>query len=164
MELTRALTARRPEAAAAVAIALGVIAVAAVGGIATDTGSPWYRALDVPSFQPPGWVFAPVWTVLYVLLAWSFWLAWRDVGGRRRDAVLALYALNLQLNLAWTLIFFQAHDASFAAVEIVALLATILALIALVWRDSRTAALALVPYAVWVSLATAITWWIAANN
>ena len=151
-------------APAAAGWAAAVVVVAVVGGLATDTSSDWYRALDRPAWQPPGAVFGPVWTVLYVLIAVSATLAWRDVRGPRRRLVLGLFAVNLVLNVAWTWIFFQAHAPAVAGVEIVVLLATILALIRLVWPANRIAALALVPYAAWVAFATALTWTIAANN
>jgi tryptophan-rich sensory protein len=141
-----------------------VTAVAVVGGLATDTSSLWYQQLDRPAWQPPGAVFGPVWTLLYILLAISATLAWRDVRGPRRRVVLGLYAANLVLNLAWTWIFFQAHAPTAAGVEILALLATILALIGLVGRWNGVAVLLLVPYAAWVTFATALTWRIAAAN
>src|SRR5687767_12898401 len=78
------------------------IAVAVVGGLATDTASDWYQALDRPAWQPPGAVFGPVWTVIYVLIAVSATLAWRDLHGPRRRLVLGLFAVNLVLNVAWT--------------------------------------------------------------
>jgi tryptophan-rich sensory protein len=148
----------------AAAWAAAVTAVAVIGGLATDTSSDWYRALERPSWQPPGAVFGPVWTVLYVLLAVSATLAYRDVGGPRRRLVVGLYAANLALNLAWTWIFFQGHAPVAAGIEILFLLATIVALIRLVLPYNRAAALALAPYGAWVAFATALTWTIAASN
>jgi tryptophan-rich sensory protein len=150
--------------AAAAGWAAAVTAVAVVGGLATDTSSDWYQELDRPSWQPPGAVFGPVWTVLYVLIAIAATLSYRDVGGPRRRLVLGLYAANLALNLAWTWIFFQGHSPRAAGVEILALLGTTVALIGLVRPHNRTAALALAPYAAWVTFATALTWAIAARN
>jgi len=150
-------------AAAAVTIAC-VVAISAIGGLSTDTGSEWYRNLDLPPWQPPGWVFGPVWTLLYALLARSAYLAWRDVEGARRTPVLGLYAFNGALNVAWTVLFFRMHRPVLAGIEILLLLATILVLIVLMRPVSRQAAWALVPYALWVSFATALTWAIAARN
>src|SRR5689334_7643485 len=149
---------------AAAGWAAAVTAVAIAGGLATDTSSEWYRELDRPSWQPPGAVFGPVWTVLYVLIAVAATLAYRDVGGPRRRLVLGLFAANLALNLAWTWIFFQGHAPRAAGVEILVLLGTIVALIALVRPHNRTAALALAPYGAWVAFATALTWAIALRN
>ena len=149
---------------AGVVIAAAVIGIAGFGGVATDTDSAWYQGLDRPAWQPPGWVFGPVWTALYAMLAVSAWLAWRDVDGPDRTAILGLYAANGALNLGWTWIFFQAQAPVAAGVEIVALLGTIVALIRLTWPHNRAAALLLVPYAAWVAFATALTWRIAAAN
>jgi len=151
-------------AGAAAGWAAAVTAVAVVGGLATDTSSEWYRDLEKPSWQPPGSVFGPVWTVLYVLIAVAATLSFRDVGGPRRRLVLGLYAANLALNVAWTWIFFQGHAPTAAGIEIVFLLATIVALIWLVRPHNRAAALALAPYGAWVAFATALTWAIAAHN
>ena len=93
-----------------------------VGGLATDTSTDWYQNLDRPAWQPPGAVFGPVWTVLYVLIAIAATLSFRDVGGPRRRLVLGLFAANLALNVAWTWIFFQGHAPTAAGVEILFLL------------------------------------------
>ena len=162
--LSRTAPGHRHVAAVAAGWAAAVTAVAVVGGLATDTTSDWYRELDRPAWQPPGAVFGPVWTVLYVLIAVAATLSYRDVGGPRRRIVLGLFAANLALNLAWTWIFFQGHAPVAAGVEIVFLLATIVALIRLVAPYNRTAALALAPYGAWVAFATALTWTIAARN
>jgi tryptophan-rich sensory protein len=149
---------------AVAAIAAAVAAVAAVGGLATDTESQWYRSLELPPWQPPGAVFGPVWTVLYLLAGASAFLAWREVRGSRRRPVLALYAANGVLNAAWTVIFFRAHRPLLAWVEILLLLATIVALIVLVRPFSRPAAAALVPYALWVAFAATLNLSIAVDN
>jgi translocator protein len=155
---------RRPVWAVGVGWAAAVTAVAVVGGLATDTTSDWYRQLDRPAWQPPGSVFGPVWTVLYVLIAIAATLAYRDVGPPRRRLVMGLFAANLALNLAWTWIFFQGHAPVAAGVEILVLLGTIVALIVLVRPYNRAAALALAPYGAWVAFASVLTWSIAARN
>ena len=149
---------------AALLITAAVVAIAGLGGLATDTNSEWYRDLDLPSWQPPGAAFGPVWTVLYALLARSAYLAWRDLSGSRRTPILGLYVLNGALNLAWTILFFRVHRPVLAGVEILLLLATIVGLIVLMRPVSRQAAWALVPYALWVAFAAALTWAIAAKN
>lgn len=151
---------------AAIAAGWGValVAVAAAGALGSDTSSDWYRDLDRPSWQPPGAVFGPVWTVLYVLIAISATLATRDVPSPRRRLVVGLFAANLVLNVAWTWIFFKGHAPLAAGVEILFLLATILGLIRLIAPHSRRAALLLVPYLAWVTFAAVLTWTIAAEN
>lgn len=153
---------RVPVAAAGWAAAVTAVAIA--GGLGTATSSEWYRNLEKPSWQPPGWVFGPVWTVLYVLIAIAATLSYRDVGGPRRRLVMGLFAANLALNVAWTWIFFKAERPTAAGVEIMFLLGTIGALIALVRPHNRAAALALAPYGVWVTFAGALTWAIAMRN
>lgn len=157
-------TTTRRLAPAAAGWSAAVAAVALLGGLATDTTSDWYEGLDRPSWQPPGAVFGPVWTILYVLLAISAALAWRDVRGPRRRLVLGLYAANLAMNLGWTVIFFRLHAPWAALADIVGLLASIVALIVLVRRHNAAAAAALVPYAVWVTFASALTASIAIEN
>ncbi len=158
------VTASRPIAPAAAGWTAAVAAIAVLGGLATDTTSEWYEGLERPAWQPPGSVFGPVWTVLYVLLAISAALAWRDVRGPRRRLVLGLYAANLAMNLGWTVIFFRLHAPWAALADIVGLLASIVALFVLVRRHNAAAADALVPYAAWVTFATALTTAIAARN
>lgn len=145
-------------------IALAVIGVAAVGGLATDTTSAWYESLDRPAFQPPGAVFGPVWTVLYIALGVSAWRAWQVVTGRERNLVLGLYAANFVLNAAWTVIFFQLHAPIAAGVEILVLLGTIVALVRLLQPWDRLAAWLLAPYGLWVAFASVLTWTIALTN
>jgi benzodiazapine receptor len=141
-----------------------VAAVTATAGFgAAATGSEpsgrWYRALDKPTWQPPAAVFGPVWTVLYALIATSM-----IVVGRRGRPPWVLLGSNLALNLAWTVIFFRGHSPLAAGVEIVALEATTVALVVRARPISRLAALCLVPYAVWVAFAAALTWAIWAAN
>lgn len=134
------------------------------GSVASRRSQEFYGTLIRPEWAPPPEVFGPVWTVLYVLIAISATLAYRDVGGPRRRIVLGLYAANLALNLAWTWIFFQGHRPTAAGVEILFLLGTIVALIALVFKHNRAAAAALAPYGAWTAFATALTWTIAVKN
>ncbi|MDX8151256.1 TspO/MBR family protein [Patulibacter brassicae] len=162
--LTAAPRRPRPTVAIAAGWAAALVAVAVVGALGSDTSSTWYRELDRPSWQPPGAVFGPVWTTLYVLIAIAATLATRSAPARRRGLVVGLLAANLVLNVGWTWIFFRAHAPVAAGVEIVVLLATIVALIRVIAPHHRGAALLLVPYLAWVSFATVLTWTIAATN
>ena len=149
----------------AVLILGAVGATAGIGALATAPvlGSRWYRRLDKPSWQPPGPVFGPVWSVIYALIAASMLIARGRVGEQQRP-LFVLFGTNLALNLAWTLIFFRGRSPLAAGVEIVILESTTVALIVRAWPLSRLAALALVPYAIWVAFATALTWAIWARN
>ena len=131
------------------------LAVAAAGGAATATSvTTWYAGLAKPAFNPPNWVFAPVWTALYLMIALAGWRVWRRRARAEARHALALWALQLALNLCWSLVFFGARMIGAALAEIAVLLAAILATAALSWRIDRTAALLLAPYAAWVAFAT----------
>lgn len=145
-------------------IVAAMVAVAAIGGLATDTSSAWYEGLDRPSWQPPGWLFGPVWTLLYVLIGFAWFRSWDALEGQSRRPVLVLFAVNAILNVGWTWIFFQGEAATLAGIEIIALLAVIAALISLLWSRLRVAALALIPYLAWVAFAAVLTWTIALAN
>lgn len=131
------------------------LAVAAIGGAVTATSvATWYAGLAKPSFNPPAWVFGPVWTALYLMMAFAAWRVWRarDLAGAR--AALGIWALQLALNLCWSLVFFGGRMIGAALAEIVVLLAAILATTHLFWRIDRLAGALLVPYAAWVGFAT----------
>jgi tryptophan-rich sensory protein len=110
----------------------------------------WYVALDKPPWTPPGWVFGPIWTLLYPLMAVAGWTVWRE--GRSRIAVL-LFLLQLALNAAWPWLFFARRRPDWAFYDIVALMIAIVATIVAFYRVRRRAALLLVPYLAWVIFA-----------
>lgn len=139
-----------PRKAGKASDALGFLAWIALSFVAAAIGSmaqpgEWYAQLARPAWTPPDAVFAPVWTVLYMV-----WL-WRATPGAY--PALAVFVAQLGLNAAWSWLFFGWHLIGWALVEIVALLAAIVATIALFRRVSRAAALLLVPYAAWVTFA-----------
>jgi tryptophan-rich sensory protein len=134
-----------------------------VGGRLTALGfGPWYDALEKPPFQPPAWAFGPAWTTIMTLLAIGTW----QVARRRDEArgALRLYALQLALNVAWSLLFFTLHRPGWALVDIVVLDLVVLAMVARYGRVHRPSSWCLVPYAVWLALATAINAWIVLRN
>ena len=129
------------------------LAVAAAGGAVTASSvGTWYAGLAKPSFNPPNWVFGPVWTALYLMMAFAGWRVWRRRGGDARLA-LGAWALQLALNLCWSLLFFGARLIGAALVEIAVLFAAIVATALLFWRIDRVAGALLVPYAAWVAFA-----------
>src|SRR5689334_20527279 len=110
----------------------------------------WYAGLTKPSFSPPKWVFAPVWTLLYVLIAIAGWRTLEDdCAGRRMIA----WGAQLALNFLWSPVFFAAHRIDLALLVIVLLLAALLAFIKMSWRRDRITAITFVPYAAWVGFA-----------
>jgi benzodiazapine receptor len=130
-------------------------AISALGGWATaGSVGTWYVTLDKPPFNPPNWIFAPVWSALYLMIAIAGWRAWRRAAGPRRQLALTVYAVQLALNLSWSFVFFGARLIGPALAVIAALLAAILANAYLFWRIDRAAGALLLPYAAWVSFAT----------
>lgn len=113
----------------------------------------WYPGLVKPSWTPPSWVFGPVWTLLYPLVAVAGWLAWRE--GRSRVGTL-LFLLQLSLNAAWPWIFFGERRIDLALLCVALLWLAILGTIRAFWRVSRGAAVLLLPYFGWVGFATAL--------
>jgi len=148
------VTRAKDYAALALFIALNA-AISALGGWATAASvGTWYLTLAKPPFNPPNWIFAPVWSALYVMIAIAGWRAWRRAAGPERRLALTAYAVQLGLNLSWSFVFFGARLIGPALAVIGALLAAILANAFLFWRIDRAAGALLVPYAAWVSFAT----------
>lgn len=117
--------------------------------------SPWYVALQKPSWTPPGWIFAPVWTMLYVAIAVAGWSVWRSKAVSVTKPSL-LWLLQLILNGLWSWLFFGLHRPDLALIDIIALIITIGWFIASARNISRIAAWLFVPYALWVGFATAL--------
>ena len=128
-------------------------------GVATAPGD-WYAGLQKPPFNPPNWVFGPVWTVRYILIAIAGWRIWRrDPHG----AAMKFWIAQLALNFIWSPLFFSAHLPGAAFVVIIALLVVILAVIMLTLDRERVSAWLLVPYALWVAFAALLNasiWWL----
>lgn len=114
----------------------------------------WYAGLLKPSFSPPNWIFAPVWTILYLLMGISVYLVWRK-GIQNKEIKIAIYYFLTQLffNFLWSVIFFGLHQPFFAFIDITALLAAIVLTMTKFSKISKAAAYLLVPYLLWVSFA-----------
>lgn len=117
----------------------------------------WYAALSKPDWNPPGWVFGPVWTTLYILMGVAAWLVWRRGVWRARSGALWLFCGQLLLNALWTPLFFGLHRIDLALVDIVLLWLAIVATVVAFARSSVVAAWLLVPYLAWVSFASFLT-------
>ncbi len=135
---------------------LVAFAAAAVGAIGSVDAASFYAELSKPSWAPPGWVFGPVWSTLYSLMGVSAWLVWRSAGSKK--LALTLFGAQLAANALWSWLFFAWHRGALAAVEVLILLALIVCATAAFWRSSRVAAALLVPYLLWVSFASLLTW------
>jgi benzodiazapine receptor len=128
---------------------------ASVGGLFMP--GEWYQALKKPPWNPPGWIFGPVWTALYAAMAVAAWLVWKRGGFTAQRRPLVLFLLQLALNAAWTPLFFGLHRPDLAFAEIVLLWLAIAATIEAFRRVSGAAALLLAPYLAWVSFAAVLT-------
>lgn len=137
----------------AVAVA-AVFVVGMLGWLVTDVG-PWYRALRKPPWQPPDFLFGPVWTTIYVLVVVAIVRAWRqtaDVGGRRW--LVALFVSNVVVNVLWSLLFFRLQRPDWALLDVGVLWSSIVAVAIFAGRRDRIAGALLLPYLAWVSFAS----------
>ena len=116
----------------------------------------WYRRIDKPDWNPPNWIFGPVWSTLYLMMAVSAWLVWKRLGWSEGRAPLAWFSVQLALNCAWSFSFFAMQSPAAGLVNIVALWAAILGSIVSFARVHRLASALLVPYFLWVSFAAVL--------
>lgn len=137
---------------------LGLIAWMALVFSASLTGAfvstqGWYEELHKPSWNPPNWIFGPVWTALYIMMAVAAWRVWRLGGWPRQRGPLTLFMIQWALNALWTPLFFGLHLLGWAFVEILILWLFIMLSIRAFWRVDRIAGALLIPYVAWVSFA-----------
>jgi tryptophan-rich sensory protein len=144
----------------------GVLLVGTLVGTLSGSGSdnPWYQALVKPDYTPPGWTFAIVWPILYVLLGLSLAMILHARGAKGRERVFALFLMQLLLNFAWSPVFFGLHKIGVAMTIIAALVVINAVLIVMAWRVRRLAALLLVPYLAWLIFAAMLNFEIVARN
>jgi translocator protein len=138
-----------------------VLAPLVIGGGIGSLSPPgaWFEQLARPDWQPPNWVFGPVWTALYVLMGVAAWLVWDRYGfrGPARTALI-LFGVHLLFNAAWSAIFFGLQSPGLAFAEILVLWALIVALVVLFWRLRPVAGALLLPYLAWVSFAAVLNY------
>lgn len=134
------------------------LAAGAIGAIATSDARGFYAQLIRPEWAPPGWLFAPVWSTLYVLMGIAAWLVWRRSGFRSGAGALGLFLVQLAVNALWSWLFFAWHLGGLAFLEILILWALILATIVAFWRSSAVAGALMLPYLAWVAFACALTY------
>lgn len=149
---------------ALVAFLAVTFAAAAVGSWATlDNVRTWYPTIAKPSWTPPNWLFGPVWSLLYTLMAIAAWRVWRTREGTEAREVLKLYGAQLGLNTLWSILFFTLHLPGVALIEIAALWTLLLTAQLRFGRADRLAGFLWAPYLAWVSFATALNaaiWWL----
>jgi tryptophan-rich sensory protein len=138
---------------------VGAIVICQLAGVigsfftVSSVGS-WYTGLVKPSFNPPSWVFGPVWITLYTLMGISLYLVWNS--GNRSWLVFGVFGLQLVLNTLWSILFFGLQMPGIAFIEIILLWLSIIATIALFFTGSRAASYLLIPYLLWVSFAAVL--------
>ena len=140
----------------AAALGAGALGVLTMFGEGRPDGA-WFQALKKPWFQPPNYLFGPVWTVLYGMIAYSGYRVWKQPASPGRTRALKLWGAQLALNALWTPLFFGAQRPDLALVDIVALDAAVLAYAATAAKVDRPAAGLMVPYMGWIAFATALT-------
>lgn len=130
---------------------------AGIGGVASVSAGSFYAQLAPPPWAPPGWLFGPVWSVLYMLMGIAAWLVWKARGWRGARAALTLFVVQLAANALWTWLFFAWRQGAWAFAEIVLLWVLILATVVAFWRVRPLAGALLLPYLVWVGFASAVS-------
>ncbi len=142
------------------ALLLFILATLLVGGVASYVTSPnidtWYAGLNKPDFNPPNWVFAPVWAGLYILMAVAAWRVWKIAG--LSSMPLKLYGAQLVLNFLWSILFFGLHRIDLALFDIFALWVLVMATAKAFHRRDALAGLMFLPYLAWVGFAMALNY------
>jgi len=134
-----------------VLILLVTFVASAIGGIATSSyKEPWYSDIILPNFNPPSWVFSPVWTALYILMSVSAWHAWKRVSDKK---ILQVYFVHLFFNAIWSVIFFGFHQIFIALVDLGIILIFIIWLMKIYYKVSKISFLLMMPYLLWSSYA-----------
>ena len=132
--------------------------VAAIGALASVQAKSFYGQLMQPTWAPPAWLFGPVWSLLYAMMAVAAWLVWRDGGWQKNRAALTLFVLQLGFNALWSWLFFAWHMGAWAFADIALLWLLIATTIACFWRVRRLAGALLIPYLLWVSFAAMLNY------
>ncbi len=139
-------------------------AAGAIGSAATFTSvTTWYRTLHKPAWNPPDWLFGPVWTLLYVFMAVAAWRVWRHSEARAARRTLILFGVQLALNTIWSVLFFGLRRPDLAFVEVIVFWAVLVALLVRFWHADRIATALWAPYVAWVSFASVLNgtvWWL----
>ena len=131
------------------------LSLGAIAGMFTAQSVPeWYATLNKPSFNPPDWIFGPVWTSLYILMGISLFLIWKQVASKERNLAILIFFLQLLLNFAWSFIFFYFNMIGIALIEIVLLWIGIIIMSVLFYKIKPMAAYINIPYFIWVTFAT----------
>jgi tryptophan-rich sensory protein len=133
------------------------ISLGAIAGMFTSQAVPeWYATLNRPSFNPPNWIFGPVWTTLYILMGISFFLIWKQDAGKVRNRAILFFLLQLLLNFVWSFIFFYFNMIGLALVEIILLWISIVLMLVVFYKIKPIASYINIPYLLWVTFAAVL--------
>lgn len=149
------MTTLKPVSKASIAISILIaVALSGIGQSFTNMG-PWYQSLTLPPWQPPGPAFGIIWTTIYVLATTCAVLVWRTVHSKADGiSLFIVFGINIALNLMWSYIFFQMERPDWAMVQVVFFWLSILILILYIWPRHKLASVLLLPYLIWVGIAT----------
>ena len=157
IDVTNSLSkSRKTRVIEALVIAILVFITATIGSRATIPNIPdWYEGLIKPSFNPPNWIFGPVWTLLYVLMTYAAWRVMGRIETKRHTILVAtVFILQLFFNALWSIVFFGMHNPAYALIVVIFLEASVIAMILVFARYDRVAAVTQLPYAGWVAFAS----------
>lgn len=157
-ETTVALSKKPILVAVLIAIVVGM-----VGGLASEIG-PWYLELTKPAWQPPDWLFGPMWTLIYVTTGIAGVRAWRRGNGRQRGLFISALTINCLLNVLWSVLFFYMKRPDIALIEVALLWLSVLAMAIIAWPYAKRSSLLLLPYLIWVAIAAYLNWTIVKLN
>jgi tryptophan-rich sensory protein len=133
------------------------LVIGGIAGMFTSQAIPgWYASLNQPSFNPPNWVFGPVWTTLYIIMGISFYLIWKMEASKERNQAIMIFMVQLFLNFCWSFFFFYFKMIGLALIDIVALLSMIVLMLVQFYKIKPVVAYINIPYLLWVSFATAL--------
>ncbi len=140
------------------------LAIGSISGIATASGiKSWYLTLNKPFFNPPNYLFGPVWTILYLLMGISIYLILQTIKNEIRTRAITIFCVQLGLNFLWSFLFFKFQLLGIAFIEILLIWVSILTMIFTFYKLNKTAALLQIPYLMWVSFASVLNgaiWWL----
>lgn len=140
----------------ALSLALPLICGGVAGMFTAQAVPEWYASLNRPSFNPPSYLFGPVWTTLYILMGISCYIIWTNANGKKLKNALLIYGIQLILNFAWSFIFFYFQNIGLALAEILVLWVFIILMLIYFYKIKPLAAFINIPYLLWVSFATAL--------
>jgi tryptophan-rich sensory protein len=139
-------------------IAIWIIATSVLGGLATEIG-PWYFSLKQPDWKPPDWAFGVIWTIIFILSALAWMTALNNAASQvQKNRLNWLFFLNGFLNVLWSILYFRMHRPDWSLIEAFFLWGSVLAIIFVMWPLRRLAALLMLPYLIWVTIAMRLNW------